>query len=104
MLKLKLERVPAPVWFRPLIPLLAILATFLITSILVVLAKANPLEAYYNFLVTPLSNRVSALETLVKGTPLLLTGAAVTIAFASGYWNIGAEGQLLAGAITYRSG
>jgi len=99
MLKLKLERVPAPVWFRPLIPLLAILATFLITSILVVLAKANPLEAYYNFLVTPLSNRVSALETLVKGTPLLLTGAAVTIAFASGYWNIGAEGQLYAGAV-----
>ncbi|MCI0520659.1 MAG: ABC transporter permease [Chloroflexi bacterium] len=99
MFKLKLERSPAPVWFRPLIPFLAILVTFLITSILVLLAEANPFQAFYYFLVAPLSNRVSALETLVKGTPLLLTGAAVTIAFASGYWNIGAEGQLYAGAM-----
>ena len=99
MLKFKLERLPAPVWFRLLIPILAILATFLITSILVVMADANPLQAYYYFLIAPLSNRVSALETLVKGTPLLLTGASVTIAFASGYWNIGAEGQLYAGAV-----
>ncbi len=36
---------------------------------------------------------------LVKATPLLLTGIAVTFAFAGGYWNIGAEGQFLAGAI-----
>jgi len=95
----KLERVPAPVWFRTLIPVLAIVTTFVVTSILVLAADANPLQAYYYFLIGPLSNRVSALETLVKGTPLLLTGIAVTIAFAAGYWNIGAEGQLYAGAI-----
>jgi len=35
---------------------------------------------------------------LVKATPLLLTGASVTFAFVGGYWNIGAEGQLYAGA------
>lgn len=96
---LKIERLPAPVWMRPLIPLAAILLTFLLTATLVVLVKANPLEAYYYFLVDPLSNRVSAIEVLVKATPLLLTGAAVTFAFAGGYWNIGAEGQLYAGAV-----
>jgi ABC-type uncharacterized transport system permease subunit len=32
-------------------------------------------------------------------TPLLLCGVAVTFAFSSGYFNIGAEGQLFAGAI-----
>src|SRR5690606_444496 len=47
----------------------------------------------------PLSGRVSAIEVLVKATPLLLTGAAVTFAFVGGYWNIGAEGQLYAGAV-----
>lgn len=99
MIKLKLERIPAPFWFRPLIPLLAIVVTFLVTSILVILAEANPFEAAYYFVIAPLSNRVSLLEVLVKGTPLILTGVAVTIAFASGYWNIGAEGQLYAGAI-----
>ena len=36
--------------------------------------------------------------TLVRATPLLLAGLAVAIAFRAGVWNIGAEGQLLAGA------
>lgn len=95
---IRLERVPAPVWMRPLIPVVAILVTFFLTATLVLLVDANPLEAYYYFLIDPLSSRVSAVEVLVKATPLLLTGAAVTFAFAGGYWNIGVEGQLYAGA------
>jgi simple sugar transport system permease protein len=96
---LKIERLPAPVWVQPLLPIAAVVITFLLTAALVVLVKANPLEAYYYFLIDPLSSRVSAIEVLVKATPLLLTGAAVTFAFAGGYWNIGAEGQLYAGAV-----
>ncbi len=95
---LRLERVPAPVWMRPFLPLLAILATFALTAVLVLLVDADPLQAYYYFLIDPLSGRVSAIEVLVKATPLLLTGAAVAFAFSAGYWNIGAEGQLYAGA------
>jgi len=38
--------------------------------------------------------------TLVRATPLILTGLAVAIAFRAGVWNIGAEGQLLVGAAT----
>ena len=95
---LKFERIPAPVWMGPLIPVMAIVVTFILTATLVVLVNANPLEAYYYFLIDPLSGRTSAIEVLVKSTPLLLTGAAVTFAFAGGYWNIGAEGQLYMGA------
>ncbi|HXT18098.1 MAG TPA: ABC transporter permease [Gemmatimonadaceae bacterium] len=36
--------------------------------------------------------------TLVRATPLILTGLAVAIAFRAGVFNIGAEGQLLMGA------
>ena len=36
--------------------------------------------------------------TLVRATPLILTGLAVALAFRAGVWNIGADGQLLAGA------
>lgn len=36
--------------------------------------------------------------TLVRATPLVLTGLSVAIAFRAGVFNIGAEGQLLAGA------
>jgi general nucleoside transport system permease protein len=95
---LKFERSAAPVWLQLLLPLAAILITFLITAIWVLLVNANPLSASYYFLIAPFSSRVSTLEVLVKATPLLLTGAAVTFAFAGGYWNIGAEGQLYAGA------
>src|SRR5204862_1432312 len=41
-----------------------------------------------------------ALEgTLLKSVPLLLTGLSVAIAFRAGVWNIGAEGQFIAGAL-----
>lgn len=99
MLRLEIERAPAPIWMRSLIPVIAVLVTFVLTSVLVVWAGANPLAAYRHFLISPLSSKVSALEVLVKSTPLLLTGAAVAFAFSAGYWNIGAEGQLYAGAI-----
>lgn len=37
--------------------------------------------------------------TLVRSVPLILTGLAVAFAFRAGVWNIGAEGQLYAGAV-----
>ena len=99
MFGFRIERIPPPWWVRILIPLIAVVVTFLVTSVLLLLVGANPLEAYYYFLIDPLSSRVSAVEVLVKSTPLLLTGAAVTWAFTGGYFNIGAEGQLYAGAV-----
>src|SRR5262249_10805283 len=38
-------------------------------------------------------------EVAVKTCPLLLTGLAVAVSFQAGVWNIGAEGQLLMGAL-----
>jgi simple sugar transport system permease protein len=97
-MRFSLERRPAPLWQQALIPLVSILLTFLLTAGFVLAVEASPLRASYYFLLDPLSNRVRALEVLVKSTPLLLTGAAVAFAFAGGYWNIGAEGQLYMGA------
>jgi len=99
MLRFRLERASAPLWFRSLIPVIAVPVTFLLTTILILWAGANPLAAYYEFLIAPLASRVSLIEVLVKSTPLLLTGASVAFAFSAGYWNIGAEGQLYAGAM-----
>src|SRR5688500_2864375 len=97
-MRLQVERNPAPVWFRALIPLMSIMLTFLLTSGFVLTYGANPLEAAYYFLLDPLSNPVRLIEVLVKTTPLLLVGIAVAFAFAGGYWYIGAEGQLYMGA------
>ena len=38
------------------------------------------------------------IDTLVHATPLIIAGLAVAIAFRAGIWNIGADGQLIAGA------
>ncbi len=99
VLGFKVEKVGAPLWMRSLIPVIALLLTFVLTSGLVIWGKANPLEAYYYFLIDPLSSRTGVLETLLKSTPLILAGVAVAVAFSAGYYNIGAEGQLYAGAI-----
>ena len=88
-----------PWWMTPLIPVLALIGTFILTSGLILWSKANPFEAYYYLLIAPLTSSYSLLEILVEATPLLLTGVAVTFAFSAGYFNIGAEGQLYAGAI-----
>jgi simple sugar transport system permease protein len=37
--------------------------------------------------------------TLLKAVPLLLTGLSVAVAFRAGVWNIGGEGQFIAGAL-----
>ncbi len=52
------------------------------------LATANFFEGFY-----PLS------ETIVAATPLILTGLSVALAFRAGLFNIGAQGQFIAGAI-----
>ncbi len=81
------------------IGVLAVLITLVITAPLILLAGASPIDAYVNFFLTPLTSQFRLLEVLVSATPILFTGIAVAIAFRAGYWNIGAEGQLLAGAV-----
>ncbi len=75
------------------------LVAFVVLSGLFVVAGADPVTAWYMYLVRPLASSFTALEVLVSATPILLTGTAVAIAFRAGFWNIGAEGQLLTGAI-----
>ncbi len=87
------------VWSTPVLLVAAVLITFAITTGPILIAGANPIEAYAAFVVVPLTSQFTLLEVLVTATPIMLTGAAVAIAFRAGYWNIGAEGQLLLGAI-----
>ena len=57
------------------------------------------MAAFERYLITPLTSVAGVHEVLLTATPLLFTGMAVAIAFRAGYWNIGAEGQFLLGAI-----
>jgi len=71
----------------------------LLTGLLFALAGANPLTAYASLLQGAFGSKRAFAETLVKATPLLLTGLAACVAFRARLWNIGAEGQVFAGAM-----
>ena len=82
-----------------LAPVGAIAFTLLISSLLVLWAGA-PLGPTYALLFKGGFGSVFALsETLTRATPLILTGLAATVAFKARLYNIGAEGQLYAGAL-----
>lgn len=88
-----------PRWVAPLAVVAAGLVTLALTAIPIRLAGANPPAAFERYLITPLSTTSGIYEVLLTATPLLFTGIAVAIAFRAGYWNIGAEGQFLVGAV-----
>lgn len=79
--------------------LIALAITAVIIGGLVVLAGVSPLDAFSSLYDGAFGDRESALETLVQATPLILTGLAAAIAFRAGVWNIGGQGQFIAGAI-----
>ena len=73
--------------------------TAVIIGVLVTLVGVSPLDAFSSLYEGAFGDRESALETLVAATPLILTGLAAAIAFRAGVWNIGGQGQFIAGAI-----
>jgi len=93
------KRKPLPGWTKIAIPVASVIMTLIISAIPIRLAGANLWSAYRALFYGALGTRFNILETLVKTSPYLLTGLAVAFAFRAKFWNIGAEGQLLAGAI-----
>lgn len=87
-----------PRWLVVALVAIAVVIVFAVTAGPIRLAGANPPAAYQRYLITPLTSFTSLTEVLLASTPLLFTGLAVAVAFRAGYWNIGAEGQFLAGA------
>ena len=75
------------------------LAIAAIATLLVALSGANPLEAYGVFAASLFGNLNGFCEIFVKATPLILTGLACAVAFKTGFFNIGAEGQFYIGAV-----
>lgn len=82
-----------------LVPVAAIVLTLLAGSVLFSLLGKNPLAAFHAFFIEPLSTRYGIGEVLLKTGPLLLIAQGLAIGFRARVWNIGAEGQLLAGAM-----
>ena len=81
------------------LPALALLAALLIGAVLLLLLNAHPLEAYAALLEGAFGSVSGLTQSLVKATPLLLVGLGICIAFRASVINIGAEGQIIMGAV-----
>ena len=80
-------------------PVIAIALTLVTGGIIFALSGLNPFEALYVYFVEPLTSSWSIEQLIVKATPLALIGAGLAVSYLANVWNIGAEGQLTAGAI-----
>lgn len=68
-------------------------------AVLLAVAGYDVRDAYYNLYDGAFGSVYSVADTLVNAVPLLFAGLAVAFAFRGGMFNIGAEGQLYAGAL-----
>ena len=88
----------SPAWLVAA-PFAAVAFTLLVSSLLVAWAGAPVGRAYAMLLEGGFGSRLAITETLTRATPLILTGLAAAVAFRARLFNIGAEGQLYAGAL-----
>jgi simple sugar transport system permease protein len=94
-------------------PLITVIFAFLVAGLVVLVTGHNPLNTYkaifdgtgLTWLLpwTSSADRTTAAlnmqQTLIQTTPLILTGLAVAFAFRCGLFNIGGQGQYIAGSI-----
>lgn len=84
---------------RILVPLLSVILGLLVGAIVIALAKINPFTAFKAILVGSFGSKYTFTETLVFATPLILISVGLIIAFKMNFWNIGAYGQYIIGAV-----
>ncbi len=82
-----------------LVPIVSVIIALLISSVIILLIGQNPITAYMALLRGAFGSRLEIASTIVKTTPLILTGLAVGFGFRAGLFNIGAEGQMIIGAM-----
>ncbi len=98
MLKLEARAEPSNAWTYGS-PLLALLVTVVIGTIMFTALGKDPLKGLEMFFWQPIHNAYALGELMVKATPLLIIALGLAVCFRSNVWNIGAEGQYIIGAI-----
>ena len=85
---------------RPVLsPILAVLIAMAVGAIFVAAVGENPIYVYATLVEGGLVGWPNLSVALQLTTPLIFTGLAVALSFRAGLWNIGAEGQMLMGAL-----
>ncbi len=85
---------------RSMTILLSILLAVLVGSLVMLWYKQNPVEIYRLLLMNAFGSPRGLFITLQRATPLIFTAISSTVAFRTGVFNVGVEGQFFIGAIT----
>ena len=80
-------------------PLIAFGLTLVVGAVLFAAQGLNPATALYGYFIEPLSEVWSLHELLIKAAPLVLIASGLALCYRANIWNIGAEGQFIAGGI-----
>lgn len=97
---LRLEPRPAPSRLMVyLSPLLAMVLMLVVGMIVFTILGQPPLKAFHAFFIEPINDWYGFGELLIKSSPLALIALGLAVGFRANIWNIGAEGQLIMGAI-----
>jgi simple sugar transport system permease protein len=87
-----------PRGLSPLLTIAAVIVALLVGAVVLAFVGGDPVKAYLHIVQAAFGDVGVLSDTLVKATPLILTGLACALAFRMRLWNIGAEGQFLLGA------
>ncbi len=79
--------------------LLALGLTVALGAVLFALLGKDPLRGMQMFFVEPMKSAYALSELSIKATPLVLIALGLAVCFRANVWNIGAEGQFVAGAL-----
>ena len=100
MISLQLTKRPQhSALFSALSPFIAFALTLVLGFVLFALSGKDPLNGLYVYFVKPLIEVWSLHELAIKAGPLILIAVGLSVAYRSNNWNIGAEGQFIAGAL-----
>ena len=91
-------RTTVPRWYPAVVTVAALVFAFLVSGFIIWLVGGDPVRSFGHIVVAAFGSVGVISDTLVKATPLILTGLACALAFRMHLWNIGAEGQFLLGA------
>ena len=80
-------------------PMLAAVLTLVCGSLLFIALGLDPWVTLHTLLIAPVSDLYGLSELMVKTLPILLCALGLAVAYQARIWNIGAEGQLLLGAL-----
>jgi general nucleoside transport system permease protein len=93
------KRKDVGIFINVLSVLVALAVSLIIASGIILFAGETPMTVFMAILKGAFGSKRAIIDTLIKSTPILLTGLATIVPFRARVWNIGQEGQLYAGAM-----